>query len=41
MLHAAIVLEDLLADLRYLEQAPPLADRQLETILLEAGRVIK
>ncbi len=40
MLHAAIVLEDLLSDLRYLEQAPTLADRQLEQILLEAGELL-
>jgi chemotaxis protein histidine kinase CheA len=40
MLHAAIVLEDLLSDLRYLEQAPILADRQLEQILLEAGELL-
>jgi chemotaxis protein histidine kinase CheA/CheY-like chemotaxis protein len=40
MLHAAIVLEDLLSDLRYLEQAPILTDRQLELILLEAGELL-
>ncbi len=40
MLQAAIVLEDLLSDLRYLEQAPSLADRQLEHILLEAGELL-
>jgi chemotaxis protein histidine kinase CheA len=40
MLHAAIVLEDMLSDLRYLEQAPPLTDRQLELILLEAGELL-
>ncbi len=40
MLHAAVALEDLLSDLRYLEQAPPLADRQLEGILLEAGELL-
>ena len=40
MLHAAIVLEDLLSDLRYLEQAPTLTDRQLELILLEAGELL-
>ena len=40
MLHAAIVLEDLLSDLRYLEQSPTLTDRQLELILLEAGELL-
>ncbi len=40
MLHAAIVLEDILSDLRYLEQAPPLADGQLRRILLEAGELL-
>lgn len=40
MLHTAIVLEDLLSDLRYLEQAPPLEDHQLEEILLEAGELL-
>jgi chemotaxis protein histidine kinase CheA/CheY-like chemotaxis protein len=40
MLHAAVALEDLLSDLRYLEQAPTLADRQLEGILLEAGELL-
>jgi chemotaxis protein histidine kinase CheA len=39
MLHTAIVLEDLLSDLRYLEQAPPLADDFLRLILLEAGEL--
>jgi chemotaxis protein histidine kinase CheA/ActR/RegA family two-component response regulator len=40
MLHTGIVLEDLLSDLRYLEQAPTLTDRQLELILLEAGELL-
>jgi chemotaxis protein histidine kinase CheA len=40
MLHAAIVLEDLLSDLRYLEQVPLLADGQLGRILLEAGELL-
>jgi chemotaxis protein histidine kinase CheA/CheY-like chemotaxis protein len=40
MLHAATVLEDLLSDLRYLEQAPPLEDGQLSRILLEAGELL-
>lgn len=40
MLHAAIVLEDLLSDLRYLEQAPALADHRLQQILLEAGELL-
>jgi chemotaxis protein histidine kinase CheA/CheY-like chemotaxis protein len=40
MLHTAIVLEDLLGDLRYLEQAPDLADGQLQHILLEAGELL-
>jgi chemotaxis protein histidine kinase CheA len=40
MLHAAIGLEDLLSDLRYLEQSPPLADLQLIEILREAGELL-
>jgi chemotaxis protein histidine kinase CheA len=40
MLHAAIVLEDLLSDLRYLEQAPALAGGGLQQILLEAGELL-
>jgi chemotaxis protein histidine kinase CheA/CheY-like chemotaxis protein len=40
MLHAAIVLEDLLSDLRYLEQAPNLEDGQLSAMLLEAGDLL-
>jgi chemotaxis protein histidine kinase CheA len=40
MLHAAIALEDLLSDLRYLEQAPTLADDCLQQILLEAGELL-
>jgi chemotaxis protein histidine kinase CheA len=40
MLHAAMVLEDLLSDLRYLEVAPPLSDGKLSQILLEAGELL-
>jgi chemotaxis protein histidine kinase CheA/CheY-like chemotaxis protein len=40
MLHAATVLEDLLSDLRYLDQAPFLEDGQLSQILLEAGELL-
>lgn len=40
MLHAAMVLEDLLSDLRYLEQAPALEDGKLGRILLEAGELL-
>ncbi len=40
MLHAAMVLEDLLSDLRYLEVSPPLADGQLSQMLLEAGELL-
>jgi chemotaxis protein histidine kinase CheA/ActR/RegA family two-component response regulator len=40
MLHAAMVLEDLLSDLRYLEISPPLADGQLSQLLLEAGELL-
>ena len=40
LLHAAIALEDLLSDLRYLEQAPALADDRLQQILLEAGELL-
>uniref|UniRef100_UPI00286A44E2 Hpt domain-containing protein n=1 Tax=Chamaesiphon sp. VAR_48_metabat_135_sub TaxID=2964699 RepID=UPI00286A44E2 len=40
MLHAAMVLEDLLSDLRYLESAPMLADGELGQILLEAGELL-
>ena len=40
LLHAAMVLEDLLSDLRYLEAAPTLADGKLEQILLEAGELL-
>jgi chemotaxis protein histidine kinase CheA len=40
MLHAAIVLEDLLSDLRYLEQAPAIADGGLQQILIEAGELL-
>jgi chemotaxis protein histidine kinase CheA len=40
VLHAAMVLEDLLSDLRYLEIAPPLEDGQLHRMLLEAGELL-
>ncbi len=40
MLHAATVLEDLLSDLRYLEQAPTLEDGQLIQVLVEAGELL-
>ena len=40
MLQAAIVLEDLLSDLRYLEVAPVLTDGELANILLEAGELL-
>jgi chemotaxis protein histidine kinase CheA len=40
MLQVAVVLEDLLSDLRYLEIAPELADGQLAQILLEAGELL-
>jgi chemotaxis protein histidine kinase CheA len=40
MLHGAMVLEDLLSDLRYLEIAPPLSDGKLSQMLLEAGELI-
>lgn len=40
MFQAAIVLENLLSDLRYLELAPPLDDGQLSRILLEAGELV-
>ncbi len=40
MLHGAMVLEDLLSDLRYLEIAPPLADGKLSQMLLEAGELL-
>ncbi len=38
--HAAVVLEDLLSDLRYLEEAPPLDDGQMGRMLLEAGELL-
>ncbi len=38
--HAAVVLEDLLSDLRYLEEAPPLNDGQMGRMLLEAGELL-
>ncbi|WP_309743276.1 response regulator [Chamaesiphon sp. OTE_20_metabat_361] len=40
MLYGAIVLEDLLSDLRYLEAAPPLDDGHLSQMLLEAGELL-
>jgi chemotaxis protein histidine kinase CheA/CheY-like chemotaxis protein len=40
MFQAAIVLENLLSDLRYLEVSPPLDDGQLSQILLEAGELL-
>ncbi len=40
MLHAGTVLEDLLSDLRHLDQAPALEDGQLIRMLLEAGELL-
>ncbi|MDX1976796.1 MAG: response regulator [Pseudanabaenaceae cyanobacterium bins.68] len=40
ILAIAKVLEDLLSDLRYLEQAPPLEDGKLQQSLLEAGELL-
>ncbi|WP_013322115.1 response regulator [Gloeothece verrucosa] len=40
ILYVAIALEDLLADLRYLEVAPPLEDGQLGQYLTEAGELL-
>jgi chemotaxis protein histidine kinase CheA/ActR/RegA family two-component response regulator len=40
MLQAAVVLENLLSDLRYLEISPPLDDGQLSQMLLEAGELL-
>jgi chemotaxis protein histidine kinase CheA/CheY-like chemotaxis protein len=40
MLQVAIVLEDLLSDLRYLEIAPDFTDGELAQILLEAGELL-
>ncbi len=40
VLHAAMVLEDLLSDLRYLEEAPPLENGHLHQMLLEAGELL-
>ena len=40
MLHGAMVLEDLLSDLRYLEVAPLLSDGKLSQMLLEAGELL-
>lgn len=40
VVHTAMVLEDLLSDLRYLEEAPPLEDGQIHQMLLEAGELL-
>lgn len=40
VLQTAMVLEDLLSDLRYLEDAPPLEDGELHRMLLEAGELL-
>jgi len=40
VLKITTVLEDLLSDLRYLEQAPPLVDGKLQESLLEAGELL-
>ena len=40
ILAVATVLEDLLSDLRYLDTAPDLSDRQLSEILVEAGELL-
>jgi chemotaxis protein histidine kinase CheA len=40
ILYVSAVLEDVLSDLRHLSPAPPLADRQLEQMLLEAGELL-
>jgi chemotaxis protein histidine kinase CheA len=40
ILQVANVLEDLLSDLRYIEPSPPLADGNLQQILLEAGELL-
>jgi chemotaxis protein histidine kinase CheA/CheY-like chemotaxis protein len=40
VLHSAMVLEDLLSDLRYLEVPPPLSDGKLSKMLLEAGELL-
>ena len=40
LLHAAMVLEDLLSDLRYLDPAPDLTDGYLSQLLLEAGELL-
>ncbi len=40
ILEVAAVLEDLLSDLRYLDTAPILSDRQLQDILVEAGELL-
>lgn len=40
VLQTAMVLEDLLSDLRYLEEAPPLEDGALHRMLSEAGELL-
>ncbi len=40
MLQAAVVLENLLSDLRYLDISPPLEDGRLSQMLLEAGELL-
>ncbi|AFY73100.1 chemotaxis protein histidine kinase-like protein [Synechococcus sp. PCC 7502] len=40
ILEVSTVLEDLLSDLRYLDDAPSLSDRQLQEILVEAGELL-
>lgn len=40
ILEVATVLEDLLSDLRYLDTAPILSDRQLQDLLVEAGELL-
>ncbi|MBW4694403.1 MAG: response regulator [Lyngbya sp. HA4199-MV5] len=40
VLHIATALEDVLADLRYLEVAPNLTDRHLSQVLMEAGELL-
>lgn len=39
-LYLATTLEDMLSDLRYLDPAPPLADRDLQEILSESGELL-
>jgi chemotaxis protein histidine kinase CheA/ActR/RegA family two-component response regulator len=40
ILYVSAALEDVLSDLRHLNPAPPLGDRQLEQMLLEAGELL-